>query len=365
MTGVFKQFFSAIDGVVGNEANYQAAMAHYLNGRFDSPVLREFVDKRAGRGGIDVAVTSASGNELTHAFEIKGGAYGNRNALRDTFDSTGYCKDFDKLARLDDPSCQCWMIAVDALELGRGMSAKALQGAVQHARERKMGLAYYALGEETAELILIDGQAVRIPVIQNMNQFIPYKAVRPTLTERPLLAALFATSGDGYAKEADIVGALYSGLLDKRCSAKQMSLETYFGFAPGSRMQQRPDLCVYEPTINGRFNLYPHGDRKKSNDVPKLENIRAFIEVKGSKTLASKRDDTLMKIYLGDLEKIALWKVVITGAAKEHGVRVNCDYLFIAIDHRTKPLSEDGLAVLLKSAQQQGIIAHYLHCPAR
>ena len=168
----------------------------------------------------------------------------------------------------------------------------------------------------------------------------------------------------GSTLQADIVGALYSALVNKGCSARQLSLETYFGFAPGSRMQQRPDLCIYEPTIDGRFNLYPYGNRNMSNNAVKLSNIRAFIEVKGSKALASKSDNALIKNYISDLEKISQWKVAMGDSARTHDVRFNCDYLFIAIDHRQKSLPVDALNVLHESARESEVIAHYLHIPA-
>lgn len=361
MIGVFEQFFSMVDGVVGNEANYQAALAHCLASHFDRAVHREFVDKRTGRGGIDVVIYSSSKQGISHAFEIKGGAYGDRNALNDTFDSSGYCKDFDKLAKLEPSLCQCWMLAIDALELGRGLSPKAVQGAAEHARARKIGFAYYAIGEDSAEITFPDGRTKRISVIDNSNQSVSYKSIRPALIQNDLFGSLLDAPCDGYAKEADVVSALYSALLNKGCSTRQISLETYFGFAPGSRMQQRPDLCIYEPVINGRFNLYPHGDRNRSNDSSKLDNIRAFIEIKGSKTLASKSDNALMKIYAGDLEKVAQWKVAIDEAAKKHGVRIYCDYLFIAIDHRKKSLPVDAESLLQANARKHGVVAHYIH----
>jgi hypothetical protein len=41
----------------------------------------------------------------------------------------------------------------------------------------------------------------------------------------------------------------------------QLSLETYFSFAAqdGSRMQDRPDLVVFDADFDGRFNLYKGG----------------------------------------------------------------------------------------------------------
>jgi len=92
-------FFNAASGIVGHEANYQALLFHQLARRHGKlPVVREFRHPSVGRGAIDVVVVDKHTKRIRAAIEIKGGAHGDRNALNDTIDSSGYCKDMDRLA---------------------------------------------------------------------------------------------------------------------------------------------------------------------------------------------------------------------------------------------------------------------------
>jgi hypothetical protein len=60
------------------------------------------------------------------AIEVKGGAYGTRNALKDEIDASGYCTDMTKLKPEAAKGIESWFICVDMPELGRAISpAKA------------------------------------------------------------------------------------------------------------------------------------------------------------------------------------------------------------------------------------------------
>lgn len=56
--------------------------------------------------------------------------------------------------------------------------------------------------------------------------------------------------------EANNAALLYDCLRTSGFGVAQLSLETYFSFAAqGNRMQDRPDLVVFDGDFDGRFNL--------------------------------------------------------------------------------------------------------------
>lgn len=364
LPSIFQEMFGQIGSIVGHEANYQAALQCQLAKVLPDDVLREFVDRRTGSGGIDVVVRSARNSALLMAFEIKGGAYGDRNALTGTFDQDGYCTDFDRLLKLRSSKTECWMVAIDALELGRGISYKQKNRAMEHSKERGIGFVYYALGEDAATILDLKGNHHQLSVSKTQGGGIPYSEVRPLIIEQDLLFNGLQTYSRIYEKEADIVGDLYSLLCRVGFSPFQMSLETYFGFAPRSRMHQRPDLCLYEAPIHGRFNLYPKGNRALSNDKAKLENLRSMVEIKGSLTLNKSRDKTLMEKYIRDIDKLQNWQNHIKSAQAHYQIVDQAvDYIFIGVDHRKTKLSTDAEEELYGRALAAGVCAHYIYLP--
>lgn len=359
-----RDYFIRSSNIVGNEANYQAILHKQLLARFGQGVFREYLDPRTGRGGIDVLVGDPEQGETTAAFEIKGGAYNVRNALQDTFGPDGYCSDMDKLVKLDPTSTSCWMVCVDAVELGRSMTRHKLQGAIEHARSRGLGFAYYAQGDESAIIMKPDGRILDIEIDKHDSNAARYSQIRSSIIRSKEIVEQIGNYRKEFLKEADVVGHLYGGLIDKGCSTAQISLETYFNFAPGEGMHQRPDLCIYEPPVDGHFNLYPGGDSSKSNDAIKLQNLRCLIEVKGGMPLRSKRDGTLVKTYMADIEKIGKWMRIIDQETSRLQIKSHTvDYVFLAIDVRKQPLSSSALEELGSATSSTGITLRYFHLP--
>jgi hypothetical protein len=361
---VFQKLFCSIGSVVGHEANYQVALQHQLSLSTADDVLREHIDVRTGRGGIDVVVRKSESLQLVMAFEIKGGAHGDRNALHDTFGPDGFCSDFDRLVKLKSSDTKCWMVAIDALELGRGLSYRSMKGAIELAQERGIGFAYYALGEDRATVVDPEGTLHQLDISGFQKPGTAYSDLEPLIIDSCYLSRALDLSGRFYEKEADIVGRLYSQLRKAKCASSQVSLETYFGFAPNAGMHERPDLCLYEPPIEGRFNLYPQGNTSLSNDKIKLESLRCMIEVKGSLTLRKSWDKTLLKKYMADIDKMKNWRNRIESVKREYQLKgQQVEYVFVAVDHREERLSEALLNELLEAARGSGVLCQYIHNP--
>lgn len=354
-------------GVVGHEANYQAMLCKVLTDVFGSRVYLEYhyhlIDGREpGKDCIDLVLCREDDDDVVAAFEIKGGAYGDRNALEDTFDDDGYCRDMDRLATLQESGVSAWMIAIDANELG-GLSWRKLSGAIDHVLRRGLGFFYFRQDRGSYTVVTPDGEK-RTGQISNE----PYKGAESAIAlERLAPRSLRNDLSDQrlvFRKEADVVATLYRKLVDAGLSESQMSLETYFGFAPGGGMHQRPDLCIYESAVEGHFNLYPRGDRRKSYDPLKLRNLRVVIEVKGGLSLVRKKDSALAKIYERDIEKLSKWKGIIE--RQKHALHIDAPgeirAILIAVDLRPNAMAQEVQDELHRVAGKT-ILFTYIHLP--
>lgn len=282
------------------------------------------------------------------AIEVKGGAYNSRNALADQINKFGYCGDMAKLKPLAAKGIECWFICVDMPELGRAVSAKKAELVAEQCQNHGLCFAYYCQGEGHCYVLRPRKKLMAVPVA-------PSKAGETV----GKLDYLFSKSHPGFLNfvrdcrsvsgdEANITSALYNSLRGAGFGVKQLSLETYFSFAAreGSRMQQRPDLVVFEKDFDGRFNLYRGGDSRVSNDPHKLKHIETIFEVKGGAAIDKKADKAVLEAYLGDIEKLQYWRE--EAAKTRPGTKVRT--VFIAVDGRAGGLSGECLDKLMTSS---------------
>ncbi|PLY13785.1 MAG: hypothetical protein C0631_13300 [Sedimenticola sp.] len=356
------QFFTKANGIVGSEANYQVLLAVELEKEYPGKVRREHRMAETGRGGVDVVVLSEEGEALA-AFELKGGAYNSRNALQDVFTEDGNCQDMNKLSKLKVVPAHRWLVAVDAIELGRSLSYRKQIRAAETAGSYNVSFAYHGHGDKTF-LLAPSGGRVRYPEIGTMQPEISGKSIDlSTLITRQGVERDLIAASQSIQLEADIVTIIYRSLLAQGYSAKQIALETYFNFAPGN-MHQRPDICLFAPGVDGHFNLYPEGNTSRSYDSLKLSMLKLLVEVKGGRPLLGKKDSTLQNIYRKDIEKLNQWKVVINGAAQRLSLDIpDTAFLFIGVDLRPYPIHHDVLATISGIANENNICFHYVHSP--
>lgn len=364
ITQALVRFFAACNGIVGHEANYQVMLAMELERDHPGRVRREYSVASAGRGGIDVLVLDSEGRPWA-LFEVKGGAYNNRSALTDEFHKS-IPKDMATLAKVDVASSRRWVVAVDALEeFGRSLPFNKQQVLKDGARASSVSFAYYGHGDKTCMIVAGD-ERTRYPVVPRSAG--PGQHVDACdLFSVTGLTGLFAPARESLEREADVVATLYRHILGLGYSQHQVATETYFGFAPkknGSRMQERPDLCLFDPEVQGHFNLYPKGDTSRSYDPLKFAACRVMAEFKGGATLGRMRDPTLMDKYRPDIEKLGNWQRIMKRQQYDRDPKLPpVDFVFVAVDLRAHPLAPRLCDELSGEAQRQCVRFVYVHLP--
>jgi hypothetical protein len=359
---VLTRFFGAANGIVGHEANYQILLAMKLEDAFPGRVRRELRTLSTGRGGIDVAVLD-SNDRLWAVFEVKGGAYNTRSALRDEF-RTGIPKDTAALAQVQIPSSRRWIVAVDAVgEFGRSLSQSRQQRINDDANAQGVSFAYHGQGDETCTIAVAGGRLQYPGVLGSVRSGSRLDAGRPF--SLAALSPVLAEQRGSLDREADVVSAVYGHLLSQGYSAQQVATEAYFGFAPKQgRMHERPDLCLFNPAVQGHFNLYRQGDTSRTYDALKFANLRTVVEVKGGAVLAKARDPSLMKSYGKDIDKLATWRRLVERQPFPRDPQLPpVEFVFVGADLRERPLDPTLADRLSRQATRQGVRFIYVHLP--
>lgn len=287
------------------------------------------------------------------AIEVKGGAYGDRNALNDEITSDGYCKDMEKLEKEVEIGIESWFICVDMPELGRAVNSSLIKKIHAQCRRRRISFAYYCQGEnhyyyapndanQSNEKIVVNNQSGRDIQVQSV-----LNGSNPNFNK--MCKELLQINGH----EANTTAALYHLFRRSGFTVKQLSLETYFSFAkkPGSSMHDRPDMVLFDKEFDGMFNLYKKGNRNNTNDGHKLRHIDTIFEVKGSATMNSKGDKARLGIYLEDIAKLHRWQAM----AKENGCGSLRAY-FVCLDGRKKGLPSSAVKEMFEAAGANPVV---------
>ncbi|MCM8611173.1 hypothetical protein [Accumulibacter sp.] len=356
--GLIAKSFADASQFCGHEEVIHAIVHHRLSqsGIPATQLMREF-PLEAGK--TDLVVLGPHGHSADKtalvprvAIEVKGGAYGDRNALRDRIDARGHCDDMAKLQPAAARGVECWFMCVDMPELGRAVGSMKARLIAERCIAHGLNFAYHCQGEPSW---LAAGPATPLA-------HFPLPPVPPTSRRagidfllnagetrlRPLAKALLAAGGH----EANLATVLYGFLREAGFGVHQLSLETYFSFAAeaGNRMQRRPDLAVFDAGFDGRFNLYRGGDRHRSNDGHKLAHLEAIVEVKGGAAIDRKSSNAVLADYRKDIDKLAAWRDRISAIG---GVRPLA--LFLGVDGRPGGLPESAHAELNERCQRGGV----------
>lgn len=109
------------------------------------------------------------------------------------------------------------------------------------------------------------------------------------------------TAGNINWHEQNQVLRIYERLVYSGFPDYSVSLETYFNFAKGRGKEgnDRPDIAVFNPSVNGKLNLYVGSVTKMSRDAMKIQKLQALIEVK----VAPSKDQALCGI-----RKLNCWR---------------------------------------------------------
>jgi len=285
------------------------------------------------------------------AIEVKGGAYATRNALKVEIDTSGYCADMAKLKPEAAKGIESWFICVDMPELGRAISPAKMQLVSEQCTLHGLNFAYYCQGEDQFYVSHPKKQLTTHPVAQ-ITASRNVKGVDFLLKQKDRkLAALARDCLMVNGHEANNTALLYDCLRTSGFGVAQLSLETYFSFAAqGSRMQDRPDLVVFDGDFDGSFNLYKGGNAKQSNDQHKLAHIETIFEVKGGASMAKKSTNAVMKDYLADIHKLNNWREL--AAKTRSGTKVKT--VFMGVDVRASGLPDEALDTLVSESRKMG-----------
>lgn len=361
MNDLFPRFFADTAHVCGHEKTLHANFMHQL---LDDGVPRGCVERehRAGTKRIDLVVRAEqhggrwlASDAVTIAFEFKGGAYNVRNALRGTIDADGYCADMPRLAALRARGIEAWFVCVDMVQLGLALSQRQrLRVAAQCARHG-VHFAYYAQGDDRCLIARAGSAPVEVAVARSSFASAGGGRWQDGLAE---LRAVLDRTG---VTEDTVTGLLYHALKRAGVGSGRLSLETYFNCASaGSRMQQRPDLCVFGNRVGGRFNLYRNGDRGLPNDGIKIADLQALIEVKSRAGVCNMTAAAFTDKVLADIDKLVWWRGRLrqTGAASVGAVPPA--YVMIAVDADERSLAPAAVDALRRRAEQNAIQFHYV-----
>ena len=267
-------------------------------------------------------------------------------------DASGYCKDMAKLKADAARGIECWFLCVDMQELGRAVSPFKVELVSEQCTAHGLSFAYYCQGELNFHVSRPNQKLASLPVAKavatSSSRGVDFLLDRNGPKLAVLARQCLAVSGH----EANHAVRLYDVLRNAGFGVEQLSLETYFSFAApeGSRMQDRPDLVVFDAAFDGRFNLYNGGDMRRSNDAHKLAHIETIFEVKGGAAMDKKSDKAVMQAYLDDIHKLGRWRVGAATARK--GTRVKT--VFLGVDGRAQGLSADAVATLASESQKTG-----------
>lgn len=357
---VFIPFFLEANRIRCTEKTFHALFCHHLatagvplrsvarEARHDGSPVDVLMYGKSARGAF-----SEHPDKVITAFEFKGGAYGNRNALTDTINSDGFCADMDKLAAFKVRQVPAWFICIDQADLGVALGQDLRRRTARQCVERGLGFAYFCQGENSILLAPPGGSITE----QELTSLASGSGLgRPLDLSAVVTGPFVGMADEAMGSEDDYVFRLYHALRLAGCTSQQLALETYFSFAKRgcSRMQLRPDLCVFDTSVNGHFNLYRGGQYHASNDSLKLQSLRALVEVKGSVGTSKISELQFSRLLRADLEKLANWKVMLNAAFADLGVtrEVAPTLMLVALDIRTTPLSAAMLADL------HGLAAH-------
>ncbi|WP_324733397.1 hypothetical protein [Pseudomonas paeninsulae] len=292
------------------------------------------------------------------AVEVKGGAYGYRNALKVEIDANGYCADMAKLRDDAAKGIECWFFCVDMAELGRAISPHRIELISAQSNSHGLSFAYYCQGEDFFYVSRPKQKLTQAPIAKKIANNCKPKSAFELESKAFKLDQLARECLAVTGHEANTTARLYHRLRDAGFGAEQLSLETYFSFAApaGSRMQERPDLVVFSEGFDGRFNLYRGGDMRQSNDAHKLAHIDTIFEVKAGAALDKKGDKAVMQAYLNDIHKLVRWRDGAASARK--GTRVKT--MFMGVDGRSGGLPVAPVTLLVEECRKNSVGLIYI-----
>jgi len=148
-------------------------------------------------------------------------------------------------------------------------------------------------------------------------------------------------------------GILYHHLRSLGLTEKQCASEVFFYFArkPGTRASYwLPDLAIFDPGFNGRFNLGINNQEKLQNDYEKLCSLNAVIEIKGSRHFEMLKTSEKVALLRQNLEKLnSHLRPPVEVQTRKEGIRRDRPVNFAMV----VASSDDGLNTFIREAKEE------------
>jgi hypothetical protein len=322
---IIATFFASIRRITGSEANLQCALASALvSGGIDAADIELEMRRPNMAGNIDLAIKRPGEFLPKVAVELKGGAYSHRNALVEEIDPSGYCSDLQKLASLSEQGVETWFVCVDMVALGRAIVPQCVPNIWEHCRRHGHNFAYFSQDEKTCQVGQVNSGELRVIELP-----LSAPSAQPNAHIRHVLGEAVRQEGIAAAHERNIQGALYRQFVAAGWSPSCIDVEMFSGFRKdnGGKATKRTDMAVFDPKVNGRFNLHLNGQLGNSNDAHKAQHLMGLFEIKGGAGFSKKSAAAKRKDIVADLIKLSeqRYGMIRNGADQPEAWMIVCD----------------------------------------
>lgn len=307
--------------ICGSEGLYQCIVYDLaLRSSHINSVQREVpVVLHSGKTGyLDFVIESG---EVCVAIELKAGANSHRNSLDKAMEidrkfgaekSGGLLKDFEKLDAFlkanGKKSSRAISVCMETAFIKYGFSSKDVDRYSALANKRSIDFVYGTPGNEPVNLWVTGSKRRKVALKCNLKE--PIGFLGEFELRKLDWEAYFSHIAISEPKDETFAqGMLYHYLRNMGLTEKQCASEVFFYCArkPGTRASYwLPDIAVFSPNFNGRFNLGVDNQEKLLNDYEKLCNLNAIIEIKGSLQFEKLSTCKKLELLRQDLEKLNL-----------------------------------------------------------
>ncbi len=313
-------------------------------------------------GYLDFVINSGG---ISIAIELKAGANSHRNSLDKAMEvdrrfgaekSGGLLKDFEKLSVFIKAgaanSRRAVSVCLETAYIKYGFSPNDVDKYSALANKRSIDFVYGTPGVSPTNLWITSGKRHEV-TLGRKNRFEVETSKAFDLGELDW-AAYFADIAMSEPKDETFAqGILYYHLRSLGLTEKQCASEVFFYFArkPGTRASYwLPDLAIFDPGFNGRFNLGVNNQEKLQNDYEKLCSLNTIIEIKGSKQFEMFSTSKKVELLRQDLEKLnSHLRPPIEVQTRKEGIRRDRPVNFAMVIAS----SDSGLNTFIREAKEE------------
>jgi len=314
-------------------------------------------------GYLDFVIDSGG---ISIAIELKAGANSHRNSLDKAMEvdrrfgaekSGGLLKDFEKLSafiKAGAPnSRRAVSVCLETAYIKYGFSPHDVDKYSALANKESIDFVYGTPGVNPTNLWITSGKRHEITLGRKKSR-IEIETSKAFDFGKLDWAAYFADIAMSEPKDETFAqGILYHHLRSLGLTEKQCASEVFFYFArkPGTRASYwLPDLAIFDPGFNGRFNLGINNQEKLQNDYEKLRSLNAIIEIKGSRHFEMLKTSEKVELLRQDLEKLnSHLRPPVEVQTRKEGIRRDRPVNFAMV----VASSDGGLNTFIREAKEE------------